>query len=708
MIHGLPWYLTVSDLLPKYSHLPLKQITIMDNKITNLNLPLLLSWIKKVYYPDVDVSQSDLNRFDSTIQRWIKGSGLAWTVSRLKQSRNLLTKHICEDPDFHNPGIAVGKSNLPRVLPGSLRAQISKGDPRAISFGITLLSVGKMSLGGTEPDTSTITDKWSGRIPKELQDAIPDYCTAIGQLNTDFEDFHWTLKKGPGGDTAIHSAMEEFRILSSELIEAQITLAGDKFEDCTEWLTWNMTRETLDKITQLCGAKPKSVLRRIATIPDKEMKTRVIANLDYWSQTALKPLHNSLMSILKRLPADMTYKQDKAADHLPKEGPYFSYDLSAATDRFPIEFQYQVLSRLIGKEKADAWKHIMVDYPFRYKGRDYRYATGQPMGAYSSWALFALCHHIVVYASAKSVGKRRFIGYALLGDDIVIADREVAEKYLEIMTELGVQISPTKSHVSAHSFEFAKQWYHKGKQVSPFPMAGLQEVGSKYHLLFAFLEDLHHKGITPYEDPFSRKYLFRLFHIMGIKGIRLMNNLRRKLLRLSYIPSPHDDKPTIAIKARSLAKLCGIPLSCNYSVDAYCDAIGDMGMRAVSNSLAKEVDRAMDETMKWTMKVEDLIMEHDLPLCSDEMFAQLPLFRALDKIVKDSTRDVKKIMRSDMPLTRHLATPNIDIWGYCRKLTITPYSASEALAPVRTKEIQAIGFVSFVDRLVEIWGRSHL
>lgn len=60
------------------------------------------------------------------------------------------------------------------------------------------------------------------------------------------------------------------------------------------------------------------------------------------------------MSILKRLPADMTYKQDKAAAHLPKEGPYFSYDLSAATDRFPIDFQYQVLSRLIGKEKADA------------------------------------------------------------------------------------------------------------------------------------------------------------------------------------------------------------------------------------------------------------------------------------------------------------------------------------------------------------------
>jgi len=148
---------------------------------------------------------------------------------------------------------------------------------------------------------------------------------------------------------------------------------------------------------------------------------------------------------------------------------------------------------------------------------------------------------------------------------------------------------------------------------------------------------------------------------MGIRGLRLKLNLQRKLRRLSYIPLPTDDQETIAFKARALAKLCGIPLSCNYSTAAYCEAIGDMGLRATSNSLAKEVDRAMDETMKWNMKVEDLIMEHGLSVSSDELLENLPLFRSLDVIVKNSTKDVKKIMRSDMPLTRHLKTPNIDI-----------------------------------------------
>jgi len=60
------------------------------------------------------------------------------------------------------------------------------------------------------------------------------------------------------------------------------------------------------------------------------------------------------MEALRQIPGDMTYQQDKAFDHLPKEGPYFSFDLTSATDRFPVSLQRLVLNRLIGEEKADA------------------------------------------------------------------------------------------------------------------------------------------------------------------------------------------------------------------------------------------------------------------------------------------------------------------------------------------------------------------
>lgn len=86
------------------------------------------------------------------------------------------------------------------------------------------------------------------------------------------------------------------------------------------------------------------------------------------------------------------------------------------------------------------------------------YAVGQPMGAYSSWATFTLCHHLVVQYSAKQVGKPTFFkGYRILGDDIVIMDKEVAQQYRTNITILGVSISEAKSHVSTDTFEMAKR-----------------------------------------------------------------------------------------------------------------------------------------------------------------------------------------------------------------------------------------------------------
>jgi hypothetical protein len=52
------------------------------------------------------------------------------------------------------------------------------------------------------------------------------------------------------------------------------------------------------------------------------------------------------------------------------------------------------------------------------------------MGAYTSWASFALAHHFLVYSCCKEAGVAwRKCAYALLGDDIVIADEKVAEIY---------------------------------------------------------------------------------------------------------------------------------------------------------------------------------------------------------------------------------------------------------------------------------------
>jgi hypothetical protein len=82
------------------------------------------------------------------------------------------------------------------------------------------------------------------------------------------------------------------------------------------------------------------------------------------------------------------------------------------------------------------------------------------MGAHSSWGVFALSHHALVQWAANRCGyKEWFVEYVLLGDDVVIFNRDVAHEYRRLVRRMGVIISPTKSLVQATGvFEFAKKF----------------------------------------------------------------------------------------------------------------------------------------------------------------------------------------------------------------------------------------------------------
>jgi len=79
------------------------------------------------------------------------------------------------------------------------------------------------------------------------------------------------------------------------------------------------------------------------------------------------------------------------------------------------------------------------------------------MGAYSSWAMLALSHHVIVQMAAIKAGFSSFSDYCVLGDDIVIANDAVAREYLALMETLGVDINLTKSVISSDFAEFAKR-----------------------------------------------------------------------------------------------------------------------------------------------------------------------------------------------------------------------------------------------------------
>jgi hypothetical protein len=65
-----------------------------------------------------------------------------------------------------------------------------------------------------------------------------------------------------------------------------------------------------------------------------------------------------------------------------------------------------------------------------------------------------------------------FLLYAVLGDDVVIADRAVAKEYLRIMKDIGVEVGLAKSLVSKDgSLEFAKRTWIRGRDATPVSLA---------------------------------------------------------------------------------------------------------------------------------------------------------------------------------------------------------------------------------------------
>lgn len=66
--------------------------------------------------------------------------------------------------------------------------------------------------------------------------------------------------------------------------------------------------------------------------------------------------------------------------------------------------------------------------------------------------------------------------------------------YFQVIKDLGVDISIPKTHISKDTFEFAKRLFHRGSEISPFPISALRESGKKYYFLTALLMNLEEKG----------------------------------------------------------------------------------------------------------------------------------------------------------------------------------------------------------------------
>lgn len=121
--------------------------------------------------------------------------------------------------------------------------------------------------------------------------------------------------------------------------------------------------------------------------------------------------------------------------------------------------------------------------------------------------MLALTHHTLVRIAANRVGIPDFVHYAILGDDVVIANSSVAKSYHHLMTTvLGVEINLSKSLISSNSFEFAKRLVTMKGEVSPVGAKNLLVALKSLKGVPSVLLDLVNKGFYLTEDSVNQLY----------------------------------------------------------------------------------------------------------------------------------------------------------------------------------------------------------
>jgi hypothetical protein len=480
---------------------------------------------------------------DSVLRLW-KDNGSLWLTQYLSLSCRIIVLWVGGQPYVEStPTVRVRltRCGLPAFLPNALRKifLLLRGEDhayalRVIRVTLTILSVYRVI--GCQPNLkiSTITGPFSG-LAATL--AVWEVSQAVGLLprSLAIAKASWTYLSESAGPnfkrSTWSSGLDALAFIRDPLVWYH-WIAIAVAQRAWVLLSWNLFTVLVSlpvlPLLLVTGKLPKR-LGKLATLFEARGKVRVVAITDWWTQALLAPLHEGLFTILRSIPQDGTFCQlgpvHLLISYVRASGaPVYSYDLSAATDRLPIAFQIQVLEAL-GVSWAVNWAALLVVRPWYLQQTPVFYAVGQPMGALSSWAILAVSHHLLVQIAARRAGVRGwFTHYALLGDDIIIADKAVASAYLTIMTDLGVTINLSKSfEMESGTCEFAKRW------ISP-TMGDISPMGPG--LVLAAVRNPRMIG-TLFKDALQRDFVFSTHVVRDLvrflRMIRPVNWMNRQL-----------------------------------------------------------------------------------------------------------------------------------------------------------------------------------
>ena len=193
-------------------------------------------------------------------------------------------------------------------------------------------------------------------------------------------------------------------------------------------------------------------------------KARWIANPLLCIQAIGEPLKNKLLTYSLNYPEIKTTNQDAGhsvvVDWLESGRNVFSFDATAFTDRFPASLQLRVAEKLLSKRIIDLPDYEALEIVLNGTwwatdlNREIAWKVGQPLGYGPSFHLATLAHAMILDRIDLQENGVRTECWQVVGDDVVICDQNVALRYKEEMTQLGVEINLEKSLISHKYAEF--------------------------------------------------------------------------------------------------------------------------------------------------------------------------------------------------------------------------------------------------------------
>lgn len=241
------------------------------------------------------------------------------------------------------------KTGIPQVLK-PLVPYLLSDDENDKRVGLTISRIYTCIFSKREPDLQPIIDgpKLSGFNMESWTKFVKNKVPPLSDHHWDPTQFHMTSKAGPNG----------LALISSDLDGAALHDCAPHLLTNIESLNPNLRRHIDEQVSWIAESRRRRKLRvsKLSVIREGGAKNRVIAVGDYYSQEALKRLNHHLFKWLGSQEEDGTFNQGNSAKlvrrALNKGKPVYCFDLSNATDRFPLSIQKEVIREIIG-DKAD-------------------------------------------------------------------------------------------------------------------------------------------------------------------------------------------------------------------------------------------------------------------------------------------------------------------------------------------------------------------